>query len=203
METLDTIQPKEGLTTPYSLDYIKTPFNVWKWMLLAALTCGVLGSISLIYMEFVYFPANRDNINWAEYDSFQMYAVILYVVGALALITAFVMQLVLLYRNWKVIANAKGLATEAGQAVGFLFIPVFNLYWQFIAHWKLSEGQEKFIQQAGISSTKTPNKGIAMAYCVCSCIPYVSILAAFILGPIKEVNQKNISLEIIKAVGVK
>lgn len=205
METIDSIQPKGGLTTPYSSSYIKNPFNVWKWMLIAALTCGVLGGALLIYMEFVYFPAHRGgNIDWQEYESFQLYAAILFLIGAFALITAFIMQLVLLYRNWKVIANAKDLATDsAGQAVGFLFIPIFNLYWQFIAHWKLSEGQEKFIQQAGISSTKIPNKGLAMAFCVCSCIPYVSVLSGLILGPIKEVNQKNVSLEIINAVGVK
>ena len=203
METIDSIQPKEGLTTPYSSSYIKTPFNVWKWMLIAALTCGVVGGVSLIYMEFVYFPANIGNIDWQEYESFQINAVILFVIGGLALITAFIMQLVLLYRNWKVITNAEGLSADPGQAVGFMFIPLFNLYWQFIAHWKLSEGQEKFLQQAGISSSKVPNKGIAMAFCVCNCIPYVSVLSSFILGPIKEVNQKNISLEIIKAVGAR
>lgn len=203
METIDNIQPEGGLSTPYSLDYIKNPFNVWKWMLIVALTCGVLGGALLIYMEYVYYPANRVNIDWQEYDSFQLYAVILFVLGGLAMITVIIMQLVLLYRNWNVIASAEGLATSPGQAVGFLFIPIFNIYWQFIAHWKLSEGQEKFMQQAGISNTKVPNKGISLAFCVCNCIPYLSVLTRFILGPIKEVNQKNISLEIIKAVGVK
>lgn len=201
METIDNNQTTRELTTPFAPGYIKTPFNVWKWMFIIALTCGVLGSFSLIYMEFIYYPANRGNINWRDYESFQIIAILLYVIGGLALITAFIMQLVLLYRNWKVIARAEGLAAGPGQAVGFLFIPAFNLYWQFIAHWKLSVGQEMFLKQAGITSPKTPNKGVAMAFCVCGCIPYVSVLSALILGPIKEVNQKNISLEIIKAVG--
>lgn len=203
METIDSNQTAGGLTTPFAPSYIKSPFSVWKWMFIIAITCGVLGSFSLIYMEFVYYPANRGNIDWRAYDNFQLIAALLYVIGGLALVTAFILQLVLLYRNWKVIANAEGLAADPGQAVGFLFIPAFNLYWQFIAHWKLSEGQEKFLQQAGISSSKVPNKGIAMAFCVCNCIPYVSVLSSFILGPIKEVNQKNISLEIIKAVGAR
>lgn len=203
MEILDSIEPNGELTTPYSPSYIKTPFNVWKWMLISALICGVLGGFSLIYMEFVYFPANQNMTDWEVYESFQIVAVILFVIGGLCFIIASILQLVLLYRNWNVIAKAEGLATEPGQAVGFLFIPVFNLYWQFIAHWKLSEGQEKFLQQAGISSSKTPNQGIALAYCICSCIPYLSLLLGLILGPMKEVNQKNVSLEIIKAVGVK
>ena len=165
MESLDENQlgEKAKLSVPYQESYIKAPFNVWKWMLIVSLTCGVIGGATLIYMEFIYFPANIGNIDWREYESFQMIAVFLFVIGGLALTTAFVMQLVLLYRNWKVIANAEGLATEPGQAVGFLFIPIFSLYWQFIAHWKLSEGQEKFLQQAGISNAKVPNKGIAMA----------------------------------------
>lgn len=203
METIDSNQSTKGLTTPYAPSYIKTPFNVWKWMFITALSCGVLGGFSLIYMEFIYYPANRGNIDWGVYGNFEKIAVFLFVIGSLAMITAFIMQLVLLYRNWKIIANAEGLAADPGQAVGFLFIPLFNLYWQFIAHWKLSVGQEMFLQQAGISSAKVPNKGVAMAFCVCNCIPYVSVLSSLILGPIKEVNQKNISLEIIKAVGVK
>jgi hypothetical protein len=202
METIDSNQSTGSLTTPYSPSYIKSPFKVWKWMLIIALTCGVLGAFSLIYMEFIYYPAHRGNINWGDYESFQIIAVFLFVIGSLALTTASIMQLVLLYRNWKVIAKAEGLATDPAQAVGFLFIPLFNLYWQFIAHWKLSVGQEMFLQQAAITSAKTPNKGVAMAFCVCSCIPYINVLAALILGPIKEVNQKNVSLEIIRAVGV-
>lgn len=203
METIDSNQSTESLTTPYSASYIKAPFNVWKWMLISALSCGILGGFSLIYMEFIYLPSNRGNIDWGVYGNFEIIAVFLFVIGSLALITAFIMQLVLLYRNWKIIANAEGLSADPGQAVGFLFIPAFNLYWQFIAHWKLSVGQEMFLKQAGITSNKTPNKGVAMAFCVCGCIPYVSVLSSLILGPIKEVNQKNISLEIIKAVGVK
>lgn len=203
METIDSHQTTGSLTTPYAPSYIKSPFNVWKWMLITALICGVLGGSSLIYMEFVYFPSTYDSgIDWQTYESFQVIAAVLFVIGSLTLLTAFIMQLVLLYRNWKIIAKAEDLATEPAQAVGFLFIPFFNLYWQFIAHWKLSEGQEKFLQQAGITSPKAPNKGLAMVFCICGCIPYVSVLSTLILGPIKEVNQKNVSLEIIKAVGI-
>ena len=60
-------------------------------MLIVSLTCGVIGGATLIYMEFIYFPANIGNIDWREYESFQMIAVFLFVIGGLALTTAFVM----------------------------------------------------------------------------------------------------------------
>lgn len=43
---------------------------------------------------------------------------------------------VLLYRYWKFLPATEAVTTPA-KAVGFLFIPVFNLYWVFIAYGKL------------------------------------------------------------------
>ena len=76
MESLDENQlgEKAKLSVPYQESYIKAPFNVWKWMLIVSLTCGVIGGATLIYMEFIYFPANIGNIDWREYESFQMIA---------------------------------------------------------------------------------------------------------------------------------
>ena len=54
------------------------------------------------------------------------------VLGALISIYAFVVFLVLLYKMWKAVP-ATVVRTTPGRAVGFMFIPVFNLYWWFPA----------------------------------------------------------------------
>lgn len=56
-------------------------------------------------------------------------------IGALLLLGSAIVRLTTLYRAWVVLQPATTVTTP-GKAVGFLFIPFFNLYWIFIAHWK-------------------------------------------------------------------
>jgi len=45
---------------------------------------------------------------------------------------------IILYRAWHVI-QAGGAKTTPGKAVGFMFIPYFNLYWMFVGYYNWSE----------------------------------------------------------------
>jgi len=60
------------------------------------------------------------------------------IVGSVIGIYAFVVLAILIYKMWKAIPQAVA-RTTAGKAVGFLFIPVFNLYWWFQALWGWSQ----------------------------------------------------------------
>lgn len=55
-----------------------------------------------------------------------------------------IFSLVLLYKYWEIIQDGKASTTPA-KAVGFMFIPVFNLYWRFRAYWYLSKGVNRYI----------------------------------------------------------
>ena len=52
--------------------------------------------------------------------------------------------LVLLYRYWKFLPAGEACTTPA-KAVGYLFIPVFNLYWIFVSFWKMSRSYDKLM----------------------------------------------------------
>ena len=56
------------------------------------------------------------------------------ILGGLIGVYAFVVLAILVYRMWTVIPPDLA-RTTPGKAVGFLFIPVFNLYWWFVALW--------------------------------------------------------------------
>ncbi|MBT6513442.1 MAG: hypothetical protein HOK65_01620 [Crocinitomicaceae bacterium] len=208
MESLDENQlgDKIKLVVPYKESYIKTPFNVWKFSFIGYLVLGAITGLIMLYAEFIMMPSySASDADWdSYYNSYRTmatFAQMSLVLGVVAFILSIIFALILLFRNWKVIGSAKDLsAASAGQAVGFLFIPIFSVYWIFIAHWKLSEGQEKFISQSGITTSNSPKKGVALAYCICTLVPYLGQAAAWlVLGPIKEVNQKNVSLDIIRA----
>ncbi|MDP0490150.1 MAG: DUF4339 domain-containing protein [Verrucomicrobiota bacterium JB023] len=53
-------------------------------------------------------------------------------------ICGWIYSLMLLHRAWRIVQPA-GASTTPGKAVGFLFIPLFNLFWYFIAYAGLAE----------------------------------------------------------------
>ncbi len=79
----------------------------------------------------------------------------LILVGALALLSAQVYFLMILYRLWKhniQTSHANELnpsLSSAGKAVGFLFIPIFSLYWLFIAFGKLPRDYNALAEKLG------------------------------------------------------
>jgi len=61
-------------------------------------------------------------------------------------IYGFVMECVLLYKAWKIIQDGSA-RTSPGKAVGFLFIPFFNLYWIFQAYWGFAKDYNAYVQR--------------------------------------------------------
>lgn len=56
-------------------------------------------------------------------------------IGFLGYIVTGVMRLIYVYRGWALFKPVDA-ATTPTKAVAFLFIPLFNVYWTFIAYWK-------------------------------------------------------------------
>jgi hypothetical protein len=61
-------------------------------------------------------------------------AIVLFVLGGLCMTFGGIYSYIILYRAWFSI-QAGGAQTTPGKAVGFMFIPLFNLYWMFIAYY--------------------------------------------------------------------
>jgi hypothetical protein len=70
--------------------------------------------------------------------------------------------------------------TTPGKAVGFLFIPFFNLYWMFMAYWGWAKDCNAYISSKGLSVAPLPEK-LYLAYPIIilsSGIPYVGSVTA-------------------------
>jgi hypothetical protein len=94
----------------------------------------------------------------------------------LLLVPAVITYLVWLYRAWDSVPPAHR-STTPGQAVGFLFIPFFNLYWIFRAVPGLSASIRRAREAAGEQTGTGSGFGIGVAAAVVSVIPYVNMLA--------------------------
>ena len=96
---------------------------------------------------------------------------------ALASIAA-IIGYVILYKAWQAIQDGQP-RTTPGKAVGYLFIPFFNLYWMFIAYWGWAKDCNAYISAKGLSLTPLPEKlYLTLPIIVlCGAVPYVGSVA--------------------------
>ena len=97
----------------------------------------------------------------------------------LAIIYGVVIQMVMIYKAWSAINDGQA-RTTPGKAVGFMFIPLFNIYWLFQVSYGFAQDYNKFIAR---HQKRVPvlDEKIFLAYpiAVVACIvPLVNLLAA-------------------------
>lgn len=123
----------------------------------------------------------------------------------LSAIASVVLFCIILYRSWEQIQDGRA-RTTPGKAVGFLFIPFFNLYWIFEAYTGFVRDSNAYIQRYALP-VKMQDEGLATATCVLTLlciIPYLNIvtgLALFILQIILIKNFKDTAVDLIRARG--
>ncbi len=106
------------------------------------------------------------------------------IICAPALITAAVFGCILLYRHWALL-QGHGARTTPGKAVGFGFIPIFFFYWWFVAYAGLARDNNRYFDQAGITSARM-SFGLAVTLCVLSILLITVGLIRFV-GAILDV----------------
>jgi hypothetical protein len=100
-----------------------------------------------------------------------------------ALLAYFVLVLTWIAKSWGMLPpmarmTQTGRIVTPGQAVGFLFIPFFNLYWYFVVSMGLCDALNR--QLAAYGSPKRAPRGLAMAAAIVQVIPYVNLF----IGPL-------------------
>lgn len=77
---------------------------------------------------------------------------------------AYVVLYVLYYKMWAAIQDGHARTTPP-MAVGFLFIPLFNLYWRFQAVWGFSKDCNRYIERHSSNARKLP-EGLFLSECL-------------------------------------
>jgi hypothetical protein len=93
----------------------------------------------------------------------------------LTLLTASILLLIRLFKAWKVLQNisARIRIPSPGQAIGFLFIPLFNFYWGFVAFCKISSLGNKLLKRPG-SIQLWP----FLTYCILNILGFIVLVAS-------------------------
>jgi len=125
------------------------------------------------------------------------------VVGLAGLAAAVLLYCFMLYRLWELIPPARA-RTTPGRAVGFLFLPLYNLYWNFIAFWGLAKALNRELQSAGITGRDVDER-LALAYCVLICLAIVpevgllALIAALVLWIVLVKQMKDAGVALLLA----
>lgn len=89
----------------------------------------------------------------------------------------FIVQLVLVYKMWRVVPEAFA-RTTPGRAVFLLFVPLFNIYWMFQAYWGWTKDFNRFASNRGLRVRRMPEE-VALALCL---LPLVAVPLLFFVG---------------------
>lgn len=101
---------------------------------------------------------------------------ILYIIGS-------VLTYIYIFRAWKCLEFGGFARTTPGKAIGFMFIPFFNIYWLFQAinglakDWNTTMGAYQELQLAPRMS-----EGVFLTFCICTLVfPPVCLVLIFII----------------------
>lgn len=92
-------------------------------------------------------------------------------IGLVALIPAIIFGSILHYQCWHALP-IEYRATSPERAIGFLFIPFFNLYWAFVSWVKLADGYEVW-QRESKATMRYTMRGLGITQAVFFCLPYL------------------------------
>lgn len=110
----------------------------------------------------------------------------LFGLALLPLLYTGIIKLILWYKAWESIQDGSARAAPI-QAIAFLFIPFFNLYWIFQVVWGFSKDYNKYIQRHQINVPMLP-EGLFLADCILVFtvwLPFIGVLthiAVYVIG---------------------
>ena len=128
------------------------------------LTC-LLGGLGLIFLGSMLLGVNAKAVAESESANVGSIAMplILIVLGAIVLIVSSIIQFIAIYRVWAILQPGGG-SVSPGQAIGFLFIPIFNSIWIIIILCKLP-GEWNTIVSRYTNTVEAPRLSIGIAIC--------------------------------------
>tara|TARA_R110000850_G_scaffold14189_16_gene45506 strand:+ start:1661 stop:2530 length:870 start_codon:yes stop_codon:yes gene_type:complete len=105
------------------------------------------------------------------------------------LVSYSIVSLVYLHRVWSHIQELGTARTTPGKAIGFLFIPFFNLYWMFIAYSAWAEDFNKYSEGMGADYVRRASPGLGIAFCVLALLG-LPVLHPFLMAHIcRSINE--------------
>jgi hypothetical protein len=92
---------------------------------------------------------------------------------------AAVVMLVLFHKMWASIQDGYA-RTTPGKAVGFFFIPIFNIYWAFQAIWGFAKDYNNYLKRHQLNAKRLP-EGLFLAFTILSFTGWMPVLGVILV----------------------
>lgn len=162
--------PHVALGRGYATPGNRKPVSaVLRYVLLAISLCFMFLAIVLMVIA--------ANVGRSSEDGFLIAAAISYGIGLILALVFMVLYLMMIHRAWSIIPEVYR-RTTPGKAVGFMFIPLFSLYWMYQAILGLAQDYNKW--QASTGGRERMPEGLYLTHCILTSaqvIPFLGLLA--------------------------
>lgn len=101
----------------------------------------------------------------------------------ISLIVYGIVSLVFLHRGWSHLQVLPEVRTTPGKAIGFLFIPFFNIYWLFVAYYGWAMDYNILKQRSGVIGAPQVSGGLFLAFCIIALL-FGPVLHPFVMHKI-------------------
>jgi hypothetical protein len=101
-------------------------------------------------------------------------------IASFLLVYGVVIFCLLIYRMWAVIQDSHA-RTTPGKAVGFLFIPFFNLYWAFQALPGFATDYTRYVERYSLTNPKLP-QGLFITYVILCFTAWIPVLGLILVA---------------------
>lgn len=192
-------------TAPYTVAQMRsafTRFAVVYWGYAALLIAMTIISL-VMAREFAAAASAGNDPQTQEIQGWLMAIGFIGIAWFVVFVVMVIFACILLYRYWAVIAD-HGARTTPGKAVGFLFIPLFNLYWMFVAYHGLAKDIDSYLDKNRASQAPRPTTGFILVAMIIGLLTFVPVinniamLAFLVLMFITKLRLNNSIIGIIQ-----
>ncbi|MGQ0760756.1 MAG: hypothetical protein ACT4OT_01875 [Acidobacteriota bacterium] len=166
---------------------LRRPFYAGIWAVTAGIAWFLFANTALLLMLGRWELSQRSS-RAATFGTETVGVFLIFGFASVLALIASVLFVIVIYRMWAAIQDGHA-RTDPGRAVGFLFIPFFNIYWAFQALWGFAKDYNSYLDRHGLDLRRLP-EGIFVAYiilCLGAFIPFVGwllVAANMVVGTI-------------------
>lgn len=193
---------------PYTVGEMRAAFRRFAWAYWSYIGSSILMIIGLVALVVTMVVASGAPRRGREFEALfegengMVFAILF--MGMVLLMVAIsillmVFSLILLYRYWRVM-QPYTTRTTPGKAVGFLFIPFYNLYWMFVAYHGLAKEIDAYIASHPGTEAPRPETSLILVMVimmVMSFVPYLGSLAGLGLIVLFYISKMRLNNSII------
>ena len=132
---------------------------------------GILMFVAIMAMAGGAAAADSGDIDSSAGAAIAGVGVFILILAIALMITGSVFLLVLYYKMWAAIQDGYA-RTTPGKAIGFLFIPLFNIYWTFQVIWGYSKDYNEYLRRHAIAA-KPLSEGLFLWACI---VPFLGVI---------------------------